>query len=232
MRRLSALFLALVLTLTCLTQASAETATATITVTGSAVVSVVPDLVTISLGVNTNGATAGAAMTANSEALAKVLARLKASGIADRDIQTSNLSLNPNWVASADGTTSEIRGYNATNILTLQVRAIDKTGAILDAAIGDGANTLNGLTFGLQDPRPKQDEARKLAVADAVARAKLLVDAAGVKLGPIVTISDQGDMQPGPQPMFRMAADAAAVPVAGGEVDISASVMIVFQITQ
>ena len=229
MRILSPLLLSVFLTLPLSAAVLADAVAGTITVTGSATVNVVPDLATISLGVTTNGATAAAAMAANSTALSAVIGRLKAAGIADRDMQTSNLSLNPNWVSNASGSANEIQGYIASNMLTVQVKAMDTTGAVLDAAIADGANTLNALTFGLQNQRPQEDEARKAAVADALARAKLLSEASGAKLGAILSISEDSGMQPGPQPMYRMA-DAAAVPVAAGEVGVTASVTIVFQI--
>lgn len=231
MRILSPLLFAATLSLAPMTQAFADTAPATLTVTGTAVVAAVPDLATISLGVTTNGATAAAAMAANNEALAAVLARLKAAGIEGRDLQTSSLSLNPNWVTNAAGTGSEINGYIASNMLTISVRAMDKTGAVLDAAIADGVNSLNGLTFGLQNQRPQEDQARKLAVADAIARATLIAEAAGAKLGGILSINEGGGTDQVPGPMYRMA-DAAAVPVAGGEVNVTAAVTIVFQINQ
>ena len=228
MRILSPLLLAATLSLAPLTAAFAETAT--LTVTGMATVETAPDLATLSLGVTTSGATAAAAMSANSDAVAAVIARLKSAGVADRDIQTSNLSLNPNWVTNATGTASEIQGYIATNLLTIRIRALATTGAVLDAAITDGANSLNGLTFGLQNPRPAEDEARRQAVADALARATLLAGAAGITLGPILSINDGGAAPPLPGPMFRMAEDAAAVPVEAGSLGISASVTLVFQI--
>jgi uncharacterized protein YggE len=165
MRILSPLLLAATLSLMPLTAAVAETAS--LTVTGTATVEAAPDLATLSLGVTTTGATAAAAMAANSDALAAVIARLKSAGVEGRDIQTSNLALNPNWVSNSSGTASEIQGYVATNMLTVRIRALDQTGAVLDAAISDGANSLNGLSFGLQDPRPVEDQARKLAVTDA-----------------------------------------------------------------
>jgi uncharacterized protein YggE len=229
MRILPTLLLAALLALPLAGTGSAQPAPRTITVTGQATVHVVPDLATISLGVTTNGDTAAEAMDANTAALSAVIERLKAAGIADRDLQTSNLSLNPNWVSNSMGTGSEIKGYIAANMLTVRVRAMDTTGTVLDAAIADGANTLNALTFGLQDQRPQEDEARKQAVADALARARLLTEAAGVTLGPILSISESGGMEPFPQPMYRMA-EQSAVPVAGGEVGVSAAVTIVFQI--
>jgi uncharacterized protein YggE len=188
---------------------------------------VVPDLATITLGVTTTGDTAASAMAANNEAVSGVIAKLIAAHVADRDMQTSSLSINPNWVANGDNTGQVIKGYIASNMLTVRIKALETTGAVLDAAITDGANTLNGLTFGLQDQRPTEDEARKAAVVDAVARAKVLADAAGAKLGDIQSINEGGAAQPGPMPMFKTM-DAASVPVAAGEIGISASVTIVW----
>jgi uncharacterized protein len=203
---------------------------ATLTVTGTATVEVVPDMATVSLGIATQGDTAGAALAANSRALAAVIERLKAAGIVAADIQTSNLSLNPNWVMNDSGTANEVRGYAASNMVTVRIRALDQTGAVLDAAVADGANSLNGLFFGLADSRPAEDEARRKAVADALARAKLIAEAAGTVLGPILSITEGGMAPPMPGPMYRMDAAAAAVPVEAGSLGISASVTIVFQL--
>ena len=229
MRILTPLLLSTFLTLGLGTAGFAGDTPGTITVTGSSTITVVPDLATISLGVTTNGTTAAAAMSANSDALAAVMTRLKATGIDDRDMQTSNLSINPNWVTNAAGTASEIHGYIANNMLTVRIKAIGTTGIVLDAAVSDGANTLNGLTFGLLDQRPTEDQARKQAVADALARANLLAAASGAKLGPILSIAEADGLQPQPYQTFSKS-DAAAVPVAAGEVGITASVTIVFQI--
>ena len=205
---------------------------AQITVTGEGVVDGLPDIATLSLGVTTTGDTAAAAMAANTEALRAVMARLKAAGVGDRDMQTTNLSINPNWTGYDSGSKQRIDGYTASNQLTVRIRALDGLGAVLDAAIQDGANTLNGLSFGLSEPRPALDAARKAAVEDARARATLLVEAAGATLGKIVSISEGGGYSQ-PAPMFRQSADAAgSVPVAAGEVATTASVTIVFEITQ
>jgi uncharacterized protein YggE len=218
---------ALALTTAALLPLPALAATGTLTVTGNATINVVPDLATITLGVTTTGDTAASAMAANNEAVSGVIAKLIAAHVADRDMQTSSLSINPNWVANGDNTGQVIKGYIASNMLTVRIKALETTGAVLDAAITDGANTLNGLTFGLQDQRPTEDEARKAAVVDAVARAKVLADAAGAKLGDIQSINEGGAAQPGPMPMFKTM-DAASVPVAAGEIGISASVTIVW----
>ena len=217
----------LALTTAALLPLPALAATGTLTVTGSATINVVPDLATITLGVTTTGDTAASAMAANNEAVSGVIAKLIAAHVADRDMQTSSLSINPNWVANANNTGQVINGYIASNMLTVRIKALETTGAVLDAAITDGANTLNGLTFGLQDQRPTEDEARKAAVVDALARAKVLADAAGAKLGDIQSINEGGASQPGPMPMFKTM-DAASVPVAAGEIGISASVTIVW----
>ena len=227
MRVLSAMILSAVLALPFASAGLAETA-GRITVTGFAAVDVVPDMATISLGVTTQSPMAAEAMSANSAALAAVMARLTEAGVAARDMQTSNLSLYPNWVSYDSNVAPKIDGYIATNILTVRVRALETTGAVLDAVITEGANTLNGLTFGLSAPRPAEDAARKAAVADAIARATLLVTAAGVGLGPIVSISEGAGVEP-PMPMFDRVAEAS-VPVASGEISVSASVTVVFEI--
>jgi len=202
-----------------------------ITVTGEASVAVQPDLATLSLGVTTQGTTAAEAMAANTAALSVVLTRLKDAGIADRDLQTSNLSLSPNWVGYESGGTPTIAGYTASNMLTVRVRALDSLGGVLDAAITEGANTLNGLTFELSDPKPRMDEARQAAVADGMARAAVLVAAAGAKLGPVISITEGGGFV-NPTPMFRAEASSAPVPVAAGEIGMTATVTMVFEIAQ
>lgn len=228
MRMIQALMLSAALAVPSFALSGAALAdTALVTVTGEGSVDAVPDMATLSLGVTTQGATATEAMAANSAQLQTVLDRLKTAGIAAGDTQTSNLSLNPNWVGYESGATPTIAGYTANNMLTVRVRAIDTLGSVLDAAITDGANTLNGLTFELAAPRPKLDEARRAAVADAKARATLLVEAAGGRLGKIVSITETSRFV-NPQPMFR--AEASAVPVAAGQIGLTASVTVVFEI--
>ena len=228
MRLIHALLLTTALALPMLTTGAASADTALITVTGEASVVVQPDIATLSLGVTTQGTTATEAMAANTAALTVVLERLRAAGITERDLQTSNLSLNPNWVGYDTGA-PKISGYTASNQLTVRVRALATLGAVLDAAITDGANTLNGLTFELSNPRPKMDEARRAAVADATARATLLVEAAGAKLGRVQSISEGGGFM-NPTPMYRQEVASAPVPVAAGEIGVNATVTMVFEI--
>jgi uncharacterized protein YggE len=203
----------------------------TISVTGHGTVAAVPDMATLNLGVTTTGDTAAAALTANNEALSQVIGRLIAAKVADRDMQTSNLSLNPNWVMKADGSGQEVQGYVASNQLTVRIRDLASVGAVLDAAVQDGANTLNGLSFGLTDDKDEQDGAKKAAVADALAQAKLLSEAAGTKLGAIVSITEGGGYQP-PMPMASFKSDAMAVPVVAGEIGVQSDVTITWELAQ
>jgi uncharacterized protein len=199
----------------------------TITVTGEGIVETTPDQATISLGVTTNADTAVAALAANSEAMAKMLEQLKAAGVAPADLQTSNLSLNPSWSGYDSSSSPSISGYVASNMLNVRVRDLDALGTILDAAVSDGANTMNGITFGLSEPNPVMNEARTRAVADATSRATVLATAAGASLGPIVSMTEGGTF-PGPAPMFR--AEGASVPIETGELAMTASVTVTFEI--
>jgi uncharacterized protein len=228
MRILKSLSLSTALALFFVQGAFAETQR-TITVTGEGVVETTPDQATISLGVTTNADTAVAALAANSEAVAKMMDQLKAAGVAPADLQTSNLSLNPNWSGYDSSSSPTISGYVASNMLSVRVRDLEALGAILDAAVSDGANTMNGITFGLSEPNPVMNEARTRAVADATSRATVLATAAGASLGPIVSITEGGTF-PGPAPMFR--AESSPVPIATGELAMTASVTVTFEIAE
>lgn len=230
MRVLSALILSTALALPLAGVARAEDPVRSISVTGTGTVEAAPDMATLMIGVTTQGATAAEALAENSRATDAVIARLTASGVEARDMQTSNLSINPNWTGY-DSSTPTIAGYVASNMLTVRVRALDTTGTVLDAAVADGANTLNGMTFGLADPEPAYKEARKEAVADARAKAELLATAAGVKLGQVLSIADAGAMTD-PQPMYRDAVAASPVPVVGGELGLIANVAVTWEIAE
>jgi uncharacterized protein YggE len=202
-----------------------------ITVTGEGMVSAAPDMASVSLGVTTLADTAAEAMTQNNAAMQAVMDRLAAAGIEPRDLQTSNLQLQPNWVQEDSMQTPEIRGYMASNMLTARVRDLAILGGVVDAAVKDGANTLNGLSFEQANPKPAQSEARIAAVKDASAKAAELVTAAGASLGKIVSISENGGYV-SPMPMVKAAMDESSVPIAGGEIGVSAQVTVVFEIVQ
>lgn len=207
----------------------------TISVTGEGRVEARPDMATLSLGVQTDADTAAAAMAENSARLSAVIERLAAVGIEPRDIQTSGLSLGPRYdYGKQDGTPPAVVGYTASNMVTVRVRALDSVGSVLDSVVADGANTLNGLGFGLADDRALKDEARRRAVADASAKAALYAEAAGVKLGRVRSITESDGSRP-PMPMAMEAAGfakAADVPIAPGELAISASVGMIYEIAE
>lgn len=213
----------------------AEAPAPVISVTGEGSVTAPPDMATFSLGVATTGETARAALDANSAALAAVLAQLKGAGVAEADMKTSGLSLGPvyDYSASGSGEAPKPRGFQASNMVTVKVHALDGLGALLDAAVGEGANTLNGVFFGLEDTAEKADAARLLAVADARRKAVLLAEAAGVKLGRIVAIAEGGTAVPfGGMGGVAFERAAASVPVAAGELEITSQVSVTWEIAE
>ena len=202
-----------------------------ITVMGSSEIDVAPDRATITAGVETQAPTAAEALAANSEAMAAVFAALDAAKVERRDMQTSQLSLNPVDEPYREGAEGppQVVAYQANNMVTVTVRDIATLGAMIDALAGAGANRLYGVSFDVSDPRPAVDAARREAVADARAKAELYAEAAGVVLGPVVTISENTGMGT-PQPFRAKAAMDAAPPVAEGTVTLSADVEVVFGI--
>ena len=205
----------------------------TISVSGSASVEVAPDMATLTLGVTRQARSAGDALAAVREISAAIFARLEAAGIAPRDMQTSNLNLRPLYSdrSSPQNEPPRIVGYQASNMVTVRVLKLEDLGGILDQVARDGANTFNGLQFGILDPDPLADQARAAAVRDAMARAALLAGAAGVTLGPVLSISDQSGG--GPMPVMAdmaFARSAEAMPVAAGELSVHASVNMVYAI--
>jgi uncharacterized protein YggE len=205
---------------------------ATISVTGEGHVELAPDMATINLGVTTEDRAAAAALSANSERLTQVISALKDAGIEGRDIQTSGLSLNPRYDYSNSNGAPLLTGYIASNSVTVRVRDLSLLGGLLDSVVTQGANTLNGLNFGLQDDAAARDEARRLAVEEAARKAAVYANAAGVALGPILSITEAGAV---PAPMLRMMAaesfaKGADVPVAEGELTVTDNVAILYAI--
>lgn len=201
-----------------------------ITVTGTGEVARAPDMAIIRVGVGSEAADAATALDATSQAMTRMQDRLSKVGVEPRDVQTSELSLSPVYEQRPDNN-PRIVGFQATNAVTVRVRDISITGAVLGALVGDGANRIDGVTFALQEPRAVMDEARRLAVADARRKAELLARAAGVTLGPVRDIREVGGGgQPRPMMMSRMASEAMDVPMAEGELGLSASVSVVFAI--
>lgn len=204
-----------------------------LTVSGEGRVDSVPDLATITMGVTNQAKNANDAMTATSTAVRAILDQLAADGIAPRDLQTRDLSLQPVWNNRNSNTQldPEIVGFQASNTVIVRVRDLDALGGILDRVIQSGANTFQGLSFGLQDPAPVIEAAQRAAVVDARRKAELFAEAAGLKLGAVLQLSEAGGGSY-PMPVARMEMSSAPVPVAQGEVSTSASVNMVFVISE
>ena len=174
---------------------------------------------------------------ANNKAMGDVLAALKKAGIEDKDLQTSGFNVQPRYhypKSSSGNKPPELVGYIVTNSLTARVRDLASLGTILDQSISLGVNSGGSIQFTNSDPQPIIEQARKNAVAEAIAKARTLTEAAGVKLGRIVLISEAGRNAPGPRPMARMERMAAsdAVPIAQGENSYSVSVNVQWELLQ
>lgn len=198
-----------------------------ITVSGEGIVQVTPDMARITLGVVQEAKDAADAMDAMSEAMHGILAQLTEAGVEPSNIQTGNLRLDQRYDEYSGGPRNPI-GYSVYADVQVQVFDLEKLGAILDAAVRDGANQMNGLQFDVADRAPHLMAARKEAVADARAKAEVYSQAAGVSLGALLVISDSGGGT-GPLPMMAEASfDSASrsVPISAGEMSISANVTI------
>jgi uncharacterized protein len=203
-------------------------------VSGSGEASARPDMAVISAGVVAQADTASAALADNTRAMNAVLEQLRASGLADDDVQTSQFSVSPLYEQRRpDPQTTQpprIVGYQVSNQVTARVRDLDRLGEVLDALVSAGANSIDGPAFDIADPKPLLEQARDAAVADALAKARRYAAAAGVELGEILSIEEQGGAYPPPRPMMRAEAMASAVPIAPGQTELSASVTMVFAI--
>jgi uncharacterized protein YggE len=198
-----------------------------------------PDMAVFTAGVSSSGKTAGEALSANSADMAKVIAALKRSGIADRDIQTSNLSLNPVYAdrsrqPAADPLEQQVPriiGYQANNTVTVKQRNLAQFGKVIDTLVSAGANQVNGPSFQIDETDAALDEARVAAVGKARERASLYAKALGMKVVRIVSVSESGGYSP-PMPMYRMevAQAAAAPPIAPGEVSLEMNVTVQFEL--
>jgi uncharacterized protein YggE len=207
--------------------APARAAERLVTVTGEATVAVAPDAAVIRIGVNSQDKTAREASEANAKQMTAVLAAIKDTGIADRDIQTSRLSLQPQYDPNKGGT-ARLTGFQATNQVTVKIRDIDKLPALLDHAIAAGANEMSGIEFVITEQSKLLDRARDDAIADARRKAELYAQAAGSKLGPVVSITEEGSAAP-PRPMQAMR--AGAVPIAPGEQTLRAMVTVSYELS-
>lgn len=214
----------------------------TLTINAEAKINVAPDIAYITAGVTEERATASEAMAAQAAAMNGVFSALEAAGIAAKDMQTSGLSLYPRYdyleVTQRDGSVrgeQKLAGYVASNNITARVRKLDTLGATIDSLVKAGGNTFSGVTFALDNDKDLKNQARTQAMKEALAKAELYANAAGLKVARIVTISEGYEYSPQPVMMARaeMAMDAGApTPVAAGEVGVTASVSVLFELVK
>lgn len=210
--------------------AAAQGTSLTIAATGEASRS--PDFATVSAGVVTQATAADVAMRNNATRMNAVLAALKAAGIAERHIQTSRVALQPQYRYEQNKAPT-ILGYQASNSVSIRIDDLTRLGHVLDALIAQGANQINGPSFGIEHPEAAYADARRIAVRNALAQAQTYADALGVKLRKIVSITEGSGGGNMPQPMYRaMAAPppADATPIATGETSVSVDITMVVEL--
>jgi len=191
-----------------------------ITVTGTGAVESTPDQAECSLGVDSTGSTASAALAANSERMRRVLAALFAAGVAKKDVQTQDVSVSRAY--------PEEHSYSASNSVSVTIRELAKAGSILDAATSAGANNLYGPTLTRSDHDQLQAKALRSAVHDARARARVLAEAAGVQLGSVTAVTEDGNE---PVPVYEAALKRTpSAPIEPGRQQTSATVRVTFAI--
>lgn len=213
---------------------------ATISVSAEGSASVTPDMAIVTMMVLREADTAREALDANNKAMQAVLSAMKDAGIEDRDLQTSNFSIQPRWFypeRNGDEPQQEpkITGYQVSNGLSVRVRDISRLGEILDTSVTLGVNQGGNIVFTNENPDATISAARKEAVEKALAKARELTQAAGVKLGRVVQISEQSH-ESRPVPMaraeFSKMAAAPPVPVAAGENEYNVNVNMTWEISQ
>ena len=209
-----------------------STSMRTLGVTGTGQVYLTPDIATISIGVRTDHESASEAVVDNNAQIQQVVTALKDLGVEEKDIQTSNFSIYPQQQYDDQGNiTSTI--YVVENTVMVTIRDLDMLGDVLDAAVENGANSIYGIQFDVEDKTAAFTEARQKAVEDANVKAAELADAAGVTLGEIQKISES-TVYPGPMFDARGGgaeqAVASAVPISPGQLTITSDVNIVYAI--
>jgi uncharacterized protein YggE len=202
-----------------------------ITVQGQGKIAVVPDMVGLTAGVEHRAAKAEQVMAAVTKDLARLIALLKTSGIAARDIRTGDIYITPVYPksrSSAAGVARQPLEYRAGGNLRIRVREIDRTGMLLDQLFAAGVNRLSGLSFAVADPEPLLAEARRDAIRDARERAALYAAEAGVELGRVLRIDERSPAGPYPEVQSLRAAPMRSDAIAPGEQEIRATVTVTF----
>lgn len=199
-------------------------------VIASGEVSRVPDVAIVSAGVVSRASNAAGALQDSAAKMQRVIAALKHAGVADVDIQTSNVSLNPEY-RYPDNQSPQLVGYSAANNVTVRFRNVATSGRILDSLVAEGANQINGPTLTVDQPEAALDEARAKAIATGRSRAALYARALGMRVVRVVSVNetDAGNLQP-PTPLMMQARSAAATKIEAGEQKLRVSVAMTFEL--
>jgi uncharacterized protein YggE len=202
----------------------------TLAMTGHGEIRAVPDMVQLSAGVTSNAATAAQALAANSTRMQSVFSALEKLGVPEKNIQTTSFLVSPQYTNGENNNPRRLTGYQVSNEVSVRLEDVGKLGVALDALVMAGANQMNGISFSIQNTAPLLEKARIQAIGDARARAEIYAKAAGVSLGPILSISE-GNIQAF-RPMDRIQAAFAAPPppIAAGEQSVTADVSVVWEI--
>ena len=187
-------------------------------VNASGSVTRVPDLAIISAGVQTMQKNATAAIEENATRMERVRAALKRAGIADRDIQTSTISLNPEY-RYAENQPAQLVGYRASNTVNVKFRDLKRSGAILDALVAEGANQISGPNLTIDKPESAYDEARVKAIAAGKARAELYARALGMRVVKVLSVTESGAVSPRPPMPYAADIMVTGARVAKTEID-------------
>ena len=203
----------------------------TITISAAGAVKTKPDQVEITTGVTSQAPTAREALDKNTEAMRKVVQGLKEAGLDAKDIQTTEFSIQPLYQNRKGEASPFIVGYQVTNSVFLTVRDVGKLGAVLDKVTTLGANQIGGINFGVSEPEALKDEARKLAIKEAMENAKLYAEAAGATLGRVYSISEEpGIIRPYATPRAAMEMAAKDVPIEAGQTAVEIRVTVTFEL--
>lgn len=215
-----------------------EKSPGTISLQGTGEIAAAPDMAIITSGVITIKETARAALDANNAAMSELFALLSAFKIDERDMQTSDFSIFPQYVQpnrrdnNGNPKLPRIVSYQVSNTLNVRVRDLESLGQLLDLSVSVGANQIQSIRFAVTNTAPLFAEARRNAMADAIAKAELYAEAAGVSLGPIISITELGGERPRFQSSMASIERNTAVPVSAGELTFSKQVQVVWQLVQ